>query len=328
MSPEQHPLERGVKHAAKAAMLALGLGHPLEQLRQIRGIGFPQWAKVELARRYELSRIDAAPPIASVPGAPEAHMLLHHARVREGAWALYSLAHFARVPLAFVIHEDGSLVSADRALLSKLFPGCRIVDRGLADTVARERLLRAGFARCHRLREELVFGLKLFDPFFFAESRTFFVLDSDVIFARQPQDLVRDLSEPGAPPLYSVDNGDRYCVPDHDLSAMLGRTCIPRFNPGVLRAHSTVLDLERCERYLEHPGFWSQGKADYYAELTLWAMLLTTAEARPLPSTYAICPDFRQPFVYGHYCGGGFWASIYYSDVLPLVVRSILGTPR
>jgi hypothetical protein len=226
MVHDPSPLRASAKAVAHQAISALGLSAPLEQLRRLRWYGFSQWAKVELARRYELPRIDRAPPIASVSGAPEAHMLLHHARVREGAFALYSLAYFARTPLSFVIHDDGSLDAVDRALLERLLPGCRILDRAHADSVARERLGQAGFTRCQRLRDELVFGLKLFDPFFFAQARVFFVLDSDVIFARTPTELVADLDAESPPPLYSVDNGDRYPIDGDDLRAMLGRECI------------------------------------------------------------------------------------------------------
>jgi hypothetical protein len=100
---------------------------------------------------------------------------------------------------------------------------------------------------------------------------------------------------------------------------VLGRDCIEAFNPGVVRTTRQVLDLTRIEQYLERPEFWSTGsRPHYYAELTLWAMQLTRACARPLPQSYAITPplDDEVP-ASGHFCGGGFPATWFYSRGLP-----------
>lgn len=256
-------------------------------------------------------------------------MLLQHARIHEGLWALYGLAHFAERPLHFVVHDDGTLNTADRAKLDRVLPGARVVDRREADRVSAERFRREGLGRCQRLREELIFALKLFDPIFFLESEAFVLLDSDVLFVAPPAELFDDL-EPGvgASSLYSGDNGYRYCLEPSEIAALIGRPVIERFNPGVVRTRKDVIDLARIERYLQHPGFWHpDGSPDYYAELTLWAMELSLDGAAMLPSTYAICPDFRVPFVSGHYCGSPYWASYYYADALPRVSRAIVGPP-
>jgi hypothetical protein len=204
----------------------------------------------------------------------------------------------------------------------------RVISRAEADQAVVTRLQDLGLATSIRFRDSLIFALKLFDPFFFGEHSSFFLLDSDVLFFRRPHELLDDLIHPSdsAPvSLYSPDNGFRYCLTPETLRSLLGQECIADFNPGVVRAHRSVLDLPRIEHYLQLPEFWgSSSRPHYYGELTLWAMQLTAAGARQLPSSYAITPplDGSLP-ASGHFCGGGYPATWFYSRGLPRLTREL-----
>jgi hypothetical protein len=167
-----------------------------------------------------------------------------------------------------------------------------------------------------------VFSLKLIDPFFFSRSDTFLLLDSDVLFYRRPDTLLHALEQ--SLPRFSPDNGYRYCLSERDLRSLLGQDCISRLNPGVLTATRASFDPNALERWLAHPGFWrTDGGPDYYAELTLWAMLTTLAGGQRLPDSYAICAPEPHKFVTGHYCGGGYWAALFYTRGVPFIWQSI-----
>jgi hypothetical protein len=261
-------------------------------------------------------------PIPAGDGPLEVHMLLHHQRLLEGIWALYSFAHFTRLPCQIFVHSDGSLTDADAARLQHILPGASIISRDHADQVVVSRLQDLGLSSSIRFRDRLVFALKLFDPFFFGNQSKFFLLDSDVLFFRHPHELLDDLSDPsygGPVSLYSPDNGFRYCLSRETLRTLLGQECIADFNPGVVRTARSVLDLARIERYLQRPEFWSsESRPHYYGELTLWAMQLTAAGARQLPPSYAITPPLDGALATsGHFCGGGYPATWFYSRGLP-----------
>ncbi|BAZ47940.1 hypothetical protein NIES4103_05450 [Nostoc sp. NIES-4103] len=301
----------------------LKLGKAVLKLHHLRALTIPGAIKMQIAKRRYLTSILNAKPIPAGEGAIEVHMLLHHKRIYEGLWALYSFAYFCDQPCRIVVHNDGSLTNLDLEKLNKVFPQCQIIDRETADSVVVSYFNSKGLIKCAEFRQKLIFALKLFDPFFFTKNNSFILLDSDVLFFSYPKKLIEEITANTYPDeltnLYSTDNSYRYCLQSTDLANLLGKDCIEKFNPGVVRSRQDTLDFERIERYLQHPDFWNaDGTGNYYAELTLWAMELTKSNTVPLPDTYAICPSTDEPdLVAGHYCGGGYWASLFYHRGLP-----------
>jgi hypothetical protein len=286
----------------------LGVGRLWWRIRQL-----PQtlslWnIKARWVKMRHLSSIIRAAPIPAGQGEVEIHMLLHHKRVFEALWALYSFVFLAGQPFRIVIHDDGSLTVADRQLLQKVFPGVSFVGRIESDIALENYFQEQGLHRCANMRRNLIFARKLFDPVFFSKSKWILLMDSDVLFYRKPLEVLQ------ADNLYSCDNGYRYCLDENQMIELLGRPCIERFNPGIMKIQRKEVAFNQVESWLTHPGFWKKdGTGNYYAELTLWAMILTTADATPLPDNYRICAPDPAQFTYGHYCGGGYWASLFYT---------------
>ncbi|MBV8713445.1 MAG: hypothetical protein JO020_02070 [Chloroflexi bacterium] len=293
----------------------LGVGRMLVRVHALRALTLPGAITLVHDRPRYLGRILEATPIPAGEGPLEVHMLLHHERILEGIWALYSFAHFAPTACQMFVHSDGSLTASDAAQLHRVLPAATVISRSDADNQVETELHARGLHASLRFRRELIFALKLFDPFAFGDRPEFVLLDSDVLFFRAPCEL----TAPTEANLYSPDNGYRYCLNPQDLREILGRECIPAFNPGVIRVKRSVLDFQKVEQYLQRAEFWGSGsRPHYYAELTLWAMLLTSAGARPLPASYAITPslDGESP-VSGHFCGGGYPSTWFYSRGLP-----------
>ncbi|MDW8228165.1 MAG: hypothetical protein RMJ60_10295, partial [Anaerolineales bacterium] len=282
-----------------------------------------------VAQQRYLHRILEARPISAGEGMLEVHMLLNHRRLLEGLWSLYSFAYFSGQGCHIIVHDDGSLERNDALKLHKVFPGSTLIPRHEADLRIVTYFREKGLTRCIQLRDSLVFACKLFDPIFFAQRAFLILLDSDVLFFRCPDQLLSGLtnvSDSEFQNFYSVDNGYRYCIGREELLALMGRRVNERLNPGILRVKADVLSWQRIEEYLKHPGFWNaDGTGNYYAEMTLWAMELTLADALPLSPHYAICPyELTRDLVAGHYCGGGYWASYYYTFGLPYLARVFL----
>jgi hypothetical protein len=304
-----------VRHTARR----LGVGRALLKVHALRALSMRGAITLLRERSRHLPRILCATPISAADGEIEIHMLLHHQRILEGIWALYSLAYFAGRSCQILVHSDGSLTPDDAERLERVLPGTQILQRRDSDLRVGMHLEQLGYAHSARFRKSLIFALKLFDPFFYGTRSTFVLLDSDVLFFEHPSELLNDVN------VYSPDNGVRYCLAADVMQELLGRPCTPLFNPGVLRVSRDVLDLERVEQYLHRPEFWGSGtRPHYYAELTLWAMQLTLAGARPLSKRYAITPSLEDELpVSGHYCGGGYPATWFYSRALPHLAREL-----
>ena len=158
-------------------------------------------------------------------------------------------------------------------------------------------------------------------------------MDSDVLFFSSPNDLINGMEgshdSGSANNLYSVDVDHVYTyrLDPTKIENLLGRPIISRLNAGLIRIRQNAINLWRVERYLRQLDFWSDtGEPKHLTEQTVRAMELTLEGALPLPSTYAICPNPEKTpgLVSGHYCGGGYWASLYYTLGLPYLAKIFL----
>jgi hypothetical protein len=298
-----------------------GVGRALLRVAQLRSFSVSGAIAVALAKRTYLRQIAGARPIACGPlhDAVELHMLLHHAKLYEGVWGLYSFAYFSGVACHVIVHDDGSLTEVDRGILRRVLPGCDIIIRDVADAAALSYLESHGLTRCADIRRsKYVHILKLFDPLLLARRESFIVMDSDVLFFAYPAKLLE--SDLAYSEDVGYDYGYGYSLSLEELSAMLGKACIERLNCGLVKVRRDAVSFECIERHLE-----ALGAANYYIEQTLWALEYTLNGASPLPSAYAICPRLDdKPAISGHYCGGGYFAGLYYTRALPRLAREFL----
>jgi hypothetical protein len=308
-----------------------GLGKALLRILQFHNIGFSRYLLLARCKSKYLSSILRAKPLIANSGDIEVHMLLDHNRILEGIWSLYSFMYYASQPCCLVIHDDGTLTQADISLLNKMFPQCHIIHRITSDAKLKEHFNTHNLRLSAKLRETLIFGLKLFDLPFFTFNESFVLLDSDTLFFSRPNEIIDELVSKDCDikhtAKYSCDNGYRYCLNEAELTQLLKRECIKNFNPGIIVTGRDSIEFGRIESYLRHSKFWDKdGRANYYAELTLWAMELTSYGAVPLANTYAICPtEFQNDeLVFGHYCGGINAAYLYYTKAIPYLAAKLI----
>ncbi|MCA1963703.1 MAG: hypothetical protein LDL31_07135 [Prosthecobacter sp.] len=297
----------------------LGIGRRLQRLRTYFAVSPLLRLQIMLAQRRYLGAVFEMPAIPCGEGPLEVHMLLHSRRFREGAWACYSLLRHTGPGTRLVIHDDGSLQPWQLGRLRSLFPGFVHISRERADREVGQALEERGLVKCASLRRGLVFALKLFDAVFYAKNERIIIMDSDVLFFTRPEALLRG----GC--CYSPDNNDQcYCLSTAKMRALLGMEPVYRFNPGVFAVSPGKIDWQQHEAWLGEEGFGVvKGRPSYFAELTLWAMEVSLQGGVPLTPGYEICaPDPSQPgVVFGHYCGGGYWASRLYTHAIPWVYQ-------
>jgi hypothetical protein len=144
-----------------------------------------------------LRRVLDQPPLPvpePAPGDVCVHVLTKQNECLFALWACRSLLERLDRPLPVFIHADGSLTPRHVALMKSSLPGVRVVTRTEADRLARERL--SGLPKCLRLRKTNVLSIKLFDPWIVQETGDVILLDSDVLFFRQPAEVLQWLDDP------------------------------------------------------------------------------------------------------------------------------------
>jgi len=187
-------------------------------------------------------------------------------------------------------------------------------------------LARRNLQKCIQFRKNFIFSLKLIDPYFYSSADYLVMLDSDILTYRNPQRIGEHWARREC--FFSEDNGYRACVSPVEFEQLAG---IPpssiNCNAGLLGVSKTLIDLDLIEGWLESPSFWQvpYERPSYYAEQTIWSLLMARGRAAGLGSGYDISSmDLEaESTISGHYCGGGWWSTLFYWRGLPYLAEQL-----
>ena len=253
--------------------LALHLYHnPVDRLRDCLREGGPfQQRHTEHGRLAMEIAAQSLPVLPVFPGEPlQVHVLSGRRFWFQTAFCLWTLARRADRPLSPIIYDDGTLKSAHREPLARLFPVCRFVGRDeiIADL---DRHLPA--SRFPNLRERWLNYpnlRKLTDPHAGASGWKL-VLDSDLLFFRRPKFILDWLDHPDRP-LHAVDCETSYGYSGELLQELATTPLANLVNVGLCGLNSSELDWEIiehwCRTLLKREG------TSYYLEQALVALHL------------------------------------------------------
>jgi hypothetical protein len=130
----------------------------------------------------------STPPIRCNPAAKvEVHTVTAHHHLTMYLTALKSLLRYYS-DLAVVVHDDGTLERDSLQQLKQHVDGIKIITRCESD--ARMQSVLAGFPYARALRGRVVNSIELFDNILLAETDRVINMNSDVLFLRDPVELV------------------------------------------------------------------------------------------------------------------------------------------
>ena len=237
-------------------------------------------------------------------------------------WALKSFYRYSNRQYALAIHDDGTLTGEIRAALCQHFPDARLVNHAAARARARERL--KDHPRCLEFRLANHLAPKLFDFPAHLQSERMLLLDSDVLFFREPTELLRRIENPD----YRFNSVNRDVSEAATVSAQIVRQkcaveLMPRFNSGLGLIWGESLQLDWIEEFLELPGikghFWR-------IEQTLYALCSSRWGCELLPPPYDVRLDAGvQGAPVRHYVGA-IRHLMYGEGIRQLVAQGFLGS--
>ncbi|HBE71623.1 MAG TPA: hypothetical protein DDW52_26060 [Planctomycetaceae bacterium] len=199
-------------------------------------------------------------------------------------WALKSFYHASERQYALCIHDDGTLSAEARDSLRQHFPQARLLDRSTAEQDVLNSLQTR--PRCHEFRSSNHLSPKVFDFRHYLNADRMLLLDSDVLFFREPSALLSRIEDDGYR-LNSVnaDVDSAYTVDPNDIQERFGFELVGRFNSGLGVIHKDSLNLDWIEEFLGVPGivghFWR-------IEQTLYALCSCRYGVELLPDTYDV----------------------------------------
>jgi hypothetical protein len=103
-------------------------------------------------------------------------------------------------------------------------------------------------------RRQSPFMMKLIDPVLLASAERIVILDSDVLFFREPRELRAHVEQaPADTWLFQRDPASTYNVTEYVAASALGIRIPERVNSGIAVVPRSLVDLDLCEHLLEHP---------------------------------------------------------------------------
>jgi len=213
------------------------------------------------------------------------HMLASSKTWHAGVLAAISFEHFTGRRWPLFIHEDGSVDAAARARIEAILPGVTFVPRAVAEGRVAEFL--RGYPKCAAHRSKHNLFLKFFDTPAFAPHGRFIVLDSDVIFFRRPEEILRWVDSGSGECHFNEDTKEKYCIPRPQIEAALGMPLWGRFNSGLVLMPRDAVSLDLAERLLA--AFETTAHHPQFFEQTLYCLMGSAlGRGGPLPRTYNI----------------------------------------
>ncbi|MBA3848430.1 MAG: glycosyl transferase [Opitutus sp.] len=254
---------------AGVARQVIAAGGPLQVWRTVRGRREMEAATHRLPALHGL----AGPPVTM-------HLLTGRRFWYQTAFCLWTFSKCSRRRVAPVIHDDGTLGDLHRGTLRRLFPESTFVsiieakerlDRHLPAT--KFPVLRERWVNYPNLR-------KLTDPHL-GSTGWQLVVDSDLLFFREPEFLVSWCDAPDRP-LHAVDCATAYGYPVPLMAELAGAPVADLVNVGLTGLRSETLDWEKLEAWTA--ALLARHGTHYFLEQALVAMLVAGRECAVAPA--------------------------------------------
>lgn len=231
-------------------------------------------------------RILQTPPVENtLDKRCEVHVLTSARDWLNMVWSLKSFYVASGKQYALCIHDDGSLEPMQIGKMKEHFPQAGIILRAQADSDVLPAL--QPYPRCLEFRQTNHLSPKLFDFAHYLRNDRMLLLDSDVLFFREPAELLRrtegrDLLKNAV----NADVGSAYTITPKIAREQAKVNLIERFNSGLGVIHRDSLRLDWLEEFLGLPGlanghFWR-------IEQTLLALCSSRFGVELLPREYDI----------------------------------------
>ncbi|NJK92620.1 MAG: glycosyl transferase [Blastochloris sp.] len=219
------------------------------------------------------------PPSAKTGSALEVHLLTGNRFWHQSAFCLISLAHTTNHTIQPTFYDDGSLQPDQAYQLQRLFPAATFISQQETRKCLDELLPKTHYPAL-RERWEHYPNLRKLTDIHLGRSGWKLVIDSDLLFFRQPTVLLEWLNHP-TQPLHAVDCTESYGYTRHLMESLTGSPLATRLNVGLCGLNSGDISWPQLE-------FWTaeliaREKTNYFLEQALVAMMLAGKSCTILP---------------------------------------------
>lgn len=200
-------------------------------------------------------------------------------------WMLASWFHFTKRNWNVFVYEDGTLSGAQREILTSFLPSMRLISPRDLDDAMQAALGDKPACSDYRARHPL--AKKIFDIPVLAGDSRFILIDTDVLFFREPSDLLRWADSGNGETWFNSDFAEPSPISLDILEKQIGVRPWGKVNSGLCLLPPKVVDLDFCEGCLKSTGLLSSNL--WRVEQTLFALCAArSGRGGLLPATYEV----------------------------------------
>jgi hypothetical protein len=240
-------------------------------------------------------------------------------------WMLASFFHFTGRNWRVFIHDDGRLPPEASPAFVHMFPGVRGVSAHEADRTVLDAL--ADYPACREYRLAHPLARKIFDIPTLTRAERFIILDSDLIFFRKPEAILRWCDHGKGQSWFNKDAREAMPIPRSEVRERLGIDAWHCVNSGLCLIDRAVIDFALCERALRKTRLLQ--KHIWLVEQSLFAICASAVgRGGLLPADYEVSlkPNAAPGIVARHYVGAV--RQRFYGEGIPMVKKALLGNHR
>jgi hypothetical protein len=196
------------------------------------------------------------------------HTMAGRNHVDLAARCLGSIVKYYDQLIHVIVHEDGTIQPEDVVRFREKVPNSTFIFKKDADPIVNEFM--AKYPACRRLRDRLVYGLKIFDIQILEEGPELSYSDCDILFLRPVSKLFRMPDDRTAGGVFMKDPRKAYCLTPFQLMQNRRLRLADRLNGGLLHFRRADFDWDLVEWFLTHDEYVIH---PYWKEQTAWSAL-------------------------------------------------------
>jgi hypothetical protein len=230
------------------------------------------------------------PPSVSFPDGLPLYFLTGENYIHQTLFCIRSLLKASNEPYHFILVDDGSFNKEVSGLIASKLPGSTVITVEQINNNLKKALPAGDFPALHHKRKVYPHIKKITDIHSVSSPGWKLVLDSDMLFWKEPKEITGWLKNPSRP-LHMVDCQQSYGYSGELMQMLCGEKIPELVNVGVIGLASADIPWENLETWVSI--LEQKEGTSYYLEQALTAMLLGETKSTALHrEAYKVNPAF------------------------------------
>ncbi len=267
---------------------------PLSNYKKIKRLGgFYSYHKMTLGMKKMQKASKGIPPILSATNGLPIYFLTGKNYLYQTLFCAYSLSKASKEQFQFTLVDDGSF---DEEIINRIhnqMPGTKIITKEMIEINLSKLVLKEKYPYLYNKRKVYPHIKKLTDVHSVSDNSYKLVLDSDMLFWRDPADLIKWLKNPSGC-LHMIDCEESYGYTAGLMKELSGADIPEKVNVGAIGLNSNNINWEALNLWVKK--LEEKEGTSYFLEQALSAMIIAKQPSKTILDSkdYIVNPERMQ----------------------------------